>query len=108
MPPRSADRMQHSFELVRRNDRLHLVRAGDAADRTLCGEPAAGEMIPFFGYDYPNKLEDPSEPRRATSMPSGAMVLFVGNAFCTIMRWIRNAEVELECSIRRYLDTVEP
>lgn len=36
------------------------------------------------------------------------MVLFVGNAFCTIMRWIRNAEVELECSIRRYLDTVEP
>lgn len=62
MPPRSADRMQHSFELVRRNDRLHLVRAGDAADRTLCGEPAAGEMIPFFGYDYPNKPEDPSEP----------------------------------------------
>ena len=57
----AADKVQHSFELVRRKDRLHLVHA-DGADRTLCGVPAAGETIAFFNYDYPNKPEDPSEP----------------------------------------------
>jgi hypothetical protein len=56
-----AERVQHTFELIRRNDRLHLVRA-DGADQTLCGESAAGEITSFLRYDYPGKLEDPSEP----------------------------------------------
>jgi hypothetical protein len=57
-----ARHLQQTFQLVQRNDWFHLVRA-DGADRTLCGEPAAGEMTPFFRYgDYPGKLEDASEP----------------------------------------------
>jgi hypothetical protein len=57
----SADRVQHIFELVRRNNRLHLVRA-DGAERTLCGEPAAGEITPYLRYDYPGRPDDPGEP----------------------------------------------
>jgi hypothetical protein len=62
--PRSkyfADTLQQTFNLVRRNGRLHLVRA-DGGDRTLCGEPAAGEIAPFYVCEYPGKPEDPSEP----------------------------------------------
>jgi hypothetical protein len=54
--------LQQTFKLVQLNDRLHLVRAR-GADRTLCGEPAVGEVMPFLRYrDYPGKPEDPSEP----------------------------------------------
>jgi hypothetical protein len=57
----TADKVQRTFELVRQNDRLHLVRA-DAIRRTLCGQPASREVIPFLRYDYPGKPEDPSDP----------------------------------------------
>jgi hypothetical protein len=80
-----ADKVQHSFELVQRNDRLHLVHA-DGADRTLCGEPAAGEMIPFLAMTTRTNPKIRQSPRLATFMPSGAMVLFVSIAFCTIRR----------------------
>jgi hypothetical protein len=53
--------VQHRFELIRRDDRLHLVSA-DGATQTLCGEPADGKVMPFLRYDYPGKLEDTSEP----------------------------------------------
>jgi hypothetical protein len=57
-----ANTLQQTFKLVRRNDQLHLVHA-DGADRTLCGEPAAGDEIPFLRHrDYPGKPEDASEP----------------------------------------------
>jgi hypothetical protein len=68
-----ADTLQQTFELIVRDNRLHLVRAGgkewqqrnhgvEPASQTLCGEPAAGERIPFLRVDYPGKPEDPSEP----------------------------------------------
>ena len=53
--------LQQTFNLVRQNGRLHLVRA-DGDDRTLCGEPAAGEITPFLLRDYPGRPDDPSDP----------------------------------------------
>jgi hypothetical protein len=68
-----ADTLQQTFNLLLRDNRLHLVRAAgkerlqrdrgaDPQSQTLCGEPAAGEIIPFLLVDYPGKPEDPSEP----------------------------------------------
>jgi hypothetical protein len=57
-----ARHLQQTFKLVQLNDRFHLVGA-DGDNRTLCGEPAAGETTPFLRYgDYPGKIEDASEP----------------------------------------------
>lgn len=63
-----ADTLQQTFNLVLRDNRLHLVHASSAepdADRraqTLCGESAAGEITSFLRVYYPGKPEDSSEP----------------------------------------------
>jgi hypothetical protein len=72
-----ADTLQQTFNLILRDNRLHLVHAsgeewprrdrgaesdGHSRAQTLCGEPAAGEITPFLRVYYPGKPEDPSEP----------------------------------------------
>jgi hypothetical protein len=87
-----ADTLQQTFNLVLRDNRLHLVHASSAepdADRraqTLCGESAAGEITSFLRvYTRANPKIRPSL-RLATFMANGAMVLFVGGAFYTLGR----------------------
>src|SRR5262245_18678296 len=83
----AADRVQRNFNLVRRHDQLHLVHAKAPADApptrklwfgprrkaeaevdrrawTLCGEPAAGEVIAFLLYEelVYDSLRRPGEP----------------------------------------------
>lgn len=66
--------LQQTFKLVRRSDGLHLVRA-DEADRTLCGEPAAGEVTPYLGLL-------PGQTRRSVRARTPRPICGVGRWSC--------------------------